>query len=233
MRMESTGGGVGPWESDSLNGKKPQALSRYPGSQNQTRCHQAREEEHFSVCGFTAASARRQVQTKNQSCFILKRVSSSGLNLDRAMYFISATPVSSLNYAARVIMLNCFCHLLCPANCQLTFGRWETSRTLKSQVLMDAPRKWHGLFNCSSSSFSPSPTSSTTPVTILLTHTLGRAGPMAFFPLGHAAPYLSQPRPPFTCFRTSELFRLQDFLNVPWGIFLPSALTKTASHPET
>lgn len=51
----------------------------------------------------------------------------------------------------------------------------------KSEMLMDAPRKWHGLFIFSSSSFSPSPTSCTTPVTILLIHTLGRAGPMVLF----------------------------------------------------
>lgn len=63
MRMECTGGDVSSWESDFLNGKKKiQTLRRYPGSQNPTGCHHAREEDHFAVCSFTAASARRQVQ---------------------------------------------------------------------------------------------------------------------------------------------------------------------------
>lgn len=47
-----------------------------------------------------------------------------------ATSFTSATPVSCLNHTAKFIMLNCFSHLLCPANSQLTFGRGETSRTL-------------------------------------------------------------------------------------------------------
>lgn len=47
----------------------------------------------------------------------------------------------------------CSCHLPCPAISQSVFGRWETNRTLKFEMLMRAQRKQQGLFTCPSSSF--------------------------------------------------------------------------------
>lgn len=161
--------------------KKIQTLRRYPGSQNPTGCHHAREEDHFAVCSFTAASARRQVQTQtnNQSCFTLKRVSSSKLNPGRAHVFhLSYSCVQpqkhSKSYDAELLLSFSLSSKL-PTNLWQMGEHWNLKCWWMLQGsdidLLHRPALPH-----------PFPqVLQAAPITIMLRHTLARAGPMDLF----------------------------------------------------
>lgn len=93
-------------------------------------CHHAREEDYFAVSQqYLHKGKCRHIQRIIHVLF-WKGFHPVNWIQTEATSFTSATPVSCLNHTAKFIMLNCFSHLLSPANSQLTFGRRKTSRTL-------------------------------------------------------------------------------------------------------